>query len=119
MGWPGHPPAPTQECEQAMSEKEPLFLLLGKLAEKDGAAPLNKHAGCWERRIDEHWWIAVNGREEEISCSKGAAVPPFNCYVEFNGWPAGVFNPFGGIIAAGELANEETFAAALEAELAR
>jgi len=32
-------------------------------------------------------------------------VPPFNCYVEFNGWPAGVFNPFGGIIAAGELAN--------------
>lgn len=100
-----------------MPEKEPLFLLLASLAEKDGASPLNKHEGCWERQIGEHWWIAVNGHKDKVACSKGAEVPPFNCYVEFNGWPAGLFDPMNGIIAAGEAANEETFAAAIEAEI--
>ena len=102
-----------------MTEKEALFMLVAKLAEKDDAAPIHKFPGCWERKIDEHWWIAVNGHRDERLCSKGGKVPPFNCYVEFNGWPAGLFDPFDGIIAAGGLANEETFAAALEAEIAR
>lgn len=97
--------------------KEPLFMLLARLATKDDAAPLNKHPGCWEREIGE-WWIAVNGHEDAIKCSHGAEVPPFNCYVEFNGWPAGLFDPLGGIIAAGAAANEETFAAAVEAAIA-
>jgi hypothetical protein len=100
-----------------MTEKEPLFILLARLAEKDNAAPLNKHAGCWERQIGE-WWIAINGHRDEVKCSKGPRVPPFNCYCEFNGWPAGIFDPHGGVIAAGAAANEETFAAAIEAELA-
>ena len=102
-----------------MSEKEPLFILVAKVAQKDDAAPLHKHAGCWERQIGDHWWIAVNGHTEPKKCSKGADVPPFNCYVEFNGLPAGQFDPFGGIIAAGDVDNEEAFAAALEAEIAR
>lgn len=38
--------------------------------------------------------------------------------IEFNGWPAGVASGAGGIIAAGELANEETFVAALQEGLA-
>ena len=96
--------------------KEPLFMLLARLATKDDAAPLNKHPGCWERGIGS-WWIAVNGHRDAIKCSHGAEVPPFNCYVEFNGWPAGLFDPRGGIIAAGDAANEETFAAAVEAEI--
>jgi hypothetical protein len=100
-------------------KKKALFVLLCELAEKDDAAPLLKHAGCWERQIDEHWWIAVNGHREEKQNSHGGMVPPFNCMVEFNGWPAGLFDPYNGIIAAGEAANEETFAAALEAEIAR
>src|SRR5262249_38559593 len=37
---------PTQECEQAMSDKESLFLLLGKLAEKDGAAPRSMYCAA-------------------------------------------------------------------------
>lgn len=97
--------------------KEPLFILLSKLAVKDGAAPINKNPGCWERQIGE-WWIAVNGQQDTEKCSHGAEVPPFNCYVEFNGWPAGLFDPTGGIIAAGDAANEETFAAAVEAAIA-
>jgi hypothetical protein len=101
-----------------MSDKEALFILIAKLAEKDGASPISKFDGCWERQIGEHWWIAVNAHNDDVKCSKGAEVKPFNCYVEFNGWPAGVFDPFGGIIAAGSAANEETFAQAIEAEIA-
>jgi hypothetical protein len=100
-----------------MSELEPIFILLAKLAEKDGAAPLNKHQDCWERQIGE-WCIAINGHRDKRKCSHGPSVPPFNCYCEFNGWPAGIFDPIGGVIAAGEAANEDTFAAAIEAELA-
>ena len=100
-----------------MSAQDPLFILLAKLAEKDGVAPINRHTGCWERQIGEHWWIAVNGHKDKISCSKGPEVEPFHCYVEFNGWPAGIFNPMNGIIACGYAANEDAFAAAIETEL--
>jgi hypothetical protein len=101
-----------------MSDKEALFILVAKLAEKDGASPISKFHGCWERQIGEHWWIAVNAHEHDVKCSKGIEVKPFNCYVEFNGWPAGIFDPFDGIIAAGSAANEEIFAQAIEAEIA-
>ena len=37
----------------------------------------------------------------------------------FNGWPAGIIDPMGGIIAAGAAANEDTFIAAIEADLGR
>ena len=101
-----------------MSEKEPIFILLAKLAEKDGAAHINNLPGCWERQIGKHWWVAINAHGEAKKCTKGAEVEPINCYVEFNGWPAGVFTPFGGVIAAGDAANEETLTSAIEAELA-
>lgn len=100
-----------------MGEKEPLFLLIARLAEKDGAAPITTFEGCWERQIGAQWWVAINAHARPVKCSHGAEVPPFNCYVEFNGWPAGLFDPYGGIIAAGEAANEESFAAAVEAEI--
>src|SRR5262245_56692440 len=101
-----------------MTEQEPLFIYLAKLAEKDGVTPLaDKVKGCWERKIGEHWWIAVNGTEKQQKCSKGIQVPGFNCYVEFNGWPAGFFDPYGGVLASGEAANEETFVQAIEEEL--
>ena len=78
-----------------------------------GAAPLNKHAGCWELRIDEQWEIAMNGHDSPTKCSYGCDVPPFAVYVQFNGWPAGVIHPTGGWIAAGEVANEDAFIAAV------
>jgi hypothetical protein len=99
-------------------EQEPLFVLLSKLAVKDGVAPISNLKGCWERQVGD-WWIAVNGHKEPMQHSHGESkLPPFECYVEFNGWPAGVFGFDGGIIAAGEAANEETFVAALEREIA-
>ena len=85
------------------------------LAERLGVASINKLPACWELQIDAHWWIAMNGHNYRIACSKGVEVNPFECYVEFNGFPAGSCGLNGGVIAAGSAANEDSFIAALRA----
>ena len=81
-----------------------------------GVKDIAKTPGCWEHRVDEHWWFALNPHSEPTTCSKSAGVPlkPFCVYVEFNGLPAGVLNPKGGTIAAGRLANEDALIEALK-----
>ena len=64
--------------------------------------------------VDDRWVVKVNGHREQVE-----SVPPFSALLEFNGWPAGIIDPFGGTIAAGELANEDTFIAAMEAAIER
>jgi hypothetical protein len=93
------------------------FIAIMQLAEALGVRDINKLDGCWERDLDGAWFFAVNGHQHEIACSKGAAVPPFHVYLEFNGWPAGIFSPRGGVIAAGEAANEGTFIEAVNAAI--
>lgn len=90
-----------------------------KLGMAVGAAPLNKLPGLWEFKVDERWWFAMNGHRETINTSDDEPVKPFTCYIKYNGWPAGILDFGGGIIAAGEGANEDTFIAALEAALTR
>ena len=92
------------------------FVEMGNLCIAAGAAPLSKHEGCWEHQVDERWWIAVNGhaQPEKRLTSKGIEIQPFHCYVEYNGWPAGILSPYGGVIAAGTGANEDTFIEALK-----
>lgn len=75
------------------------------MAEKTGIS--------WTDATFKQWWVAFNGHPEKKATSKGQQVDPYHCYVEYNGWPAGVFTPYGGVIAAGEGANENTFIAAL------
>ncbi len=99
-----------------MSEFTHAFTLLADLGLKDGVAPINQFDGCWERQIGD-WWIALNGHREERKCSHGGTVPPFKCYIEWNGWPAGLIGPYGGVLAAGAAANEDTFIAAIKEEL--
>ena len=92
------------------------------LAEQDGAAPVNSLPGCYERQIDEHWFIAVNGHKESQKTKGGTggiSVEPFHLYVEFNGWPTGYVTPYGGIIAAGDAANEGAFIEACEKALGK
>lgn len=104
-----------------MSNSPPVCLAFSKLCELClalGQAPANKHPGCWEHQVNAQWAIAFNAHPEPKPCSQGVTVEPFHCYVQFNGWPAGVFNPYGGQIAAGECANEEAFLAALDAAIA-
>jgi hypothetical protein len=91
------------------------FMAVVDWSEALGAAPMNRHAGCWEHAVDERWWVAVNAHKEPVACSHGPEVPPFTCYVEFNGFPAGLINAYGGTIAAGSVANEDAFITALKA----
>ena len=94
------------------------FGLIADLAAALGVRNISQRGGCWEHAVDDRWWIAVNGRvDRSVPCSHGNAVPAGHCYVEFNGFPAGLFTPFGGMIAAGTVANEETFCAALRAAI--
>jgi hypothetical protein len=86
---------------------------VAELAMADGAAPINRLPGCWARRVDDHWEIVVNGHDRPVEHG-GVEVPPYTCVVKFDGWPAGVVDPAGGIVAAGEAANEEALIAALK-----
>lgn len=63
---------------------------------------INTMPGCWEVQLDECWWFAVNGHDRDTRCSKGAAVPPFNAYVEYAGTPMGFLDPFGGVFLGGD-----------------
>lgn len=79
--------------------------------------PLPEHEGCWEHKVDDQWFIALNGHKDKQAL-KGRPtmlIDPYTAYVEYNGWPAGLFGYHGGTIAAGEGANESTFIAALVA----
>jgi hypothetical protein len=94
------------------------FDLIAQIAIALGAAPLHmKHAGCWECDIDGTWWVAVNGHTEPRKCTRGFEVPPYEAYVEFNGWPAAVIHPYGGGIVAGAAANEDMLIEALRKRL--
>ena len=95
------------------------MVLIAELAKKLGVSNIKALPGCWEHQIDEHWKIYLNGHREAVTIASGVSVEPFNCWVEYNGWPAGSFDGFGGVIAAGEGANEETFIEALRARIAR
>ena len=91
----------------------PIPLLICELAEKDKVGPLNKLPALWVRQLDDKWLLVANGHRQSLKYNN-VAVPPFHFYVEFDGWPAGMFDAYDGCIAAGSAANEETFIAALE-----
>ena len=109
------------------AEPEPKTILecIAELAESAGVAPLD--GKVWEYQVDEQWWFAINGNKNPRGCSRlakhegtASEIPPFCIYVEFNGWPAGLFHPIhGGQFAAGSAANEGAFIRALEQCLAR
>lgn len=92
------------------------FIALAYLAQHDGVSAINNLPGCWNRKFGL-WEVWVNGgKDERLGGSAGTCrVPSFSALVEFNGWPAGLINPRGGILAAGEAANEDQFIADIEA----
>jgi hypothetical protein len=95
------------------------FAMIAELGSALGVRDVNKLPGCWEHQVDEQWWIALNGHRETIKDSHGSDVMPFHAVIEFNGWPAGIISPAGGIIAAGSCANESTFIGALREAAAK
>lgn len=83
------------------------FHVAMEFAVASGAENIKDLPGCWSGKVDEHWSLKCNGHDHKID-----GVPPYCFYIEFNGWPAGIIAPNVGTIAAGKLANEETFISA-------
>lgn len=85
------------------------YVKVAELAAALGARDIKKLPGCWSHKIDERWKIDINGKDRAID-----GIPPYHVAIEYNGWPAGILSPVGGLIAAGEGANESTFIDALD-----
>lgn len=98
-----------------MTEFSEAFIAVMDYGEGQGVTNLKDVEGCWESAVDSTWWIALNGHYEPRKCSTGFLVNPYCCYIEFNGFPAGEINAFGGQMVASELANEDNFIDALKA----
>jgi len=88
------------------------FLAIADYAKARGHAPIK--GKLYHVKLDERWefWVNATDKPQEV---EGSEIRPYECYVKFNGWPAGIFTPYGGTFAAGEAANERTFCDALKA----
>ena len=94
------------------------FALLADLLVKSGATRLDLRPGAYEIVIDERWKAVINAHAEPVLWGS-ASIPPYHAALEYNGWPAGLMAANGGVIAAGECANEDTFIAAVKAAIAK
>jgi len=96
--------------------------LLLELVQAHNIINIKDLPGAWECKIDDIWYVACNGHQEQLSVNPpntmGADIPPYYFAVWYNGWLAGLFHPYGGIFAAGTGANEETFTWAVKAHIA-
>ncbi|WP_427340957.1 hypothetical protein [Caloranaerobacter sp. DY30410] len=91
-----------------------LFVYVSKLANKLGISPIKDT--IWEHQIDDKWKIVVNGHDT-IQNYNGLDLEPFHMYIEYNGFPAGIVNPYDGIICAGSEANEDKLIEAIKLAL--
>ena len=95
-----------------MTEIVKIFALVGEYAFELGIRNINKLSGCWEKQIDKSWFIAINGHSRKIKINTSQMdfeLEPFSVYVEYNGFPTGVFDASGGEFAAGPKVNEDYF----------
>ena len=96
-----------------MSEIPVVMSKILDLANKLGITNIREfERGLWEHKLDERWKFAMNGMDRTID-----RIPPFSVLVKFNGWPAGIVDFNGGVIAGGAAANEDAFIAVLDAAL--
>lgn len=102
-----------------MSDLCEAFSVMAELATALGVSKIGNLPGCWEHQIDDQWWISVNGHDKAVSNRDGFNVEPFSMAITYNGWPAGICYRNGGLIAAGECANEDTFISAMQAAIQR
>lgn len=91
------------------------FEYIAKLSAKRGVTGINRLPGCWEVELGNGWSFALNGHSTTVKCSKGADVPAFNAYVEWQGTPVGFCDPYGGVFLGGDEGADEFNAALLAA----
>ena len=82
-------------------------------AQEEGYKHLGEYPGIIKATLGS-WDIRLHTHDEKIEGDD-----PFTIYVEYNGWPAGVVDAGGGVIAAGAAANEDAFIAACREALRR
>ncbi len=90
------------------------FDLIVKLHEALGLPSMKEMGTPWHYRVDDQWEFTVNGSGETVEM-----IPPYTAALTFNGWPAGLLNPYGGVMAAGTVANEDALIAALKQAIQR
>jgi hypothetical protein len=95
-------------------EERPVTEVMDALAElhiSRGLPPLNELPTPYEYGKIGKWELVINGSREDATWSReegAVTIPPFTLYVEYNGWPAGMINPYEGeILAADGEANEQ------------
>ncbi len=73
--------------------------------------------------LDSRWWFAVNGNKGTRTVKAlewgDIEIPAYTAAVFYNGWPAGMFDPYAGVFAAGSCANAVSFDQAVTDWLAR
>jgi len=81
--------------------------------ETRGYANLREYPGILELELESgRWKFEIHAQDQEID---GLKMPDVR--IHFNGWPAGVMGPGGGLMAAGEVANEDAMIATLKQAL--
>jgi len=106
-------PPPYRNRRRRMSERliSEVYTYIALLAHSRGARNIKDSPGLYEIKIDEHWVAQMNPHEETTD-----NVPPYHMAIFYNGWPAGLIHGVsGGVICAGEAANEDTLLAAVRA----
>ena len=96
-----------------MSDISEAFFLIAELHIAQGRPPIN---GAVVEYTAGNWRLVVNGDGKEAT-HNGNKIPPFSALAFWGDFPAGIFDPYGGIIAAGEAANERTLCEALRGEI--
>ncbi len=94
-----------------------IFAKIVELAEARKVRSIKDLPGCWEVSLPGGWRFAVNGHREPVECG-AFEVPPFEAAFWYNGWPAGIVGPAGGVLSAGAAANEGSLIAALDRAIA-
>lgn len=108
------------ETEKPICEMFDKMMMLGL---KHGVESIKDYDGPWIQVVDHLWTFAVNGKDDPVKVDLEGTMGvselrPFHAAVWFNGWLAGIINPYGGEFAAGSAANENSFINALDAALA-
>lgn len=85
--------------------QENLFVLVAYLAKALGKTPLNNR--LFIHKLDAEWTIVVNGCSVEKAFA-AYRIPPGHCFVEYAGFPAALFSPYGGFFEAIDGAPQST-----------
>lgn len=105
---------------KAAHEPDVIELILA-LHKKDGTRPISKIPGLWYRKVDRQWEFWVNGHMKPQAPADGSTqkINPGDCFVKYNGWPAGIFSLITGegVLCAGTMGNYENFRKALKEAL--